>query len=97
MIGARTVARSIPAHGVVSNVLKCHDAATRRLGRTPTMKNHETTKYGFSLKDLNTTELDDLMASVLREMRRRDSDHMQGDVINKTHKLGKLRRTGRLP
>lgn len=61
------------------------------------MKNHETEKYGFSLKDLDTKELDDLMASVLREMRRRDSHHLKNDVITGTHKLGKLRRTGRLP
>ena len=61
------------------------------------MKNHETQKYGFSLKDLDAEELDNLMASVLREMRRRDSDHVKGDIINGTHKLGKLRRTGRLP
>ncbi len=61
------------------------------------MKNNETQKYGFSLKNLNTTELDDLMASVLREMRRRDSHALKSDVINSTHKLGKLRPTGRLP
>jgi hypothetical protein len=69
----------------------------RRIEDAPSMKNHETQKYGFSLKDLETKDLDDLMASVMREMRRRDSDHVKGDVINGTHKLGKLRRTGRLP
>jgi hypothetical protein len=61
------------------------------------MKNNETQKYGFSLRRLDNEELDDLMASVMREMRRRDSEHVKGDIINGTHKLGKLRRTGRLP
>lgn len=61
------------------------------------MKNNETPRNGNSLKDLDTKELDDLMANVLREMRRRDSIHLKHDVINGTHKLGKLRRTGRLP
>ena len=61
------------------------------------MKNDETQKYGFSLKKLETKELDDLMASVLREMRRRDSDRMKSDVITGTHELRKLRRTGQLP
>jgi hypothetical protein len=60
------------------------------------MKNFETQKYGISLRALETRELDDLMASVMREMRRRDSDHVKGDVINGTHKLGKLRRTAKL-
>jgi hypothetical protein len=60
------------------------------------MKNYETQKYGFSLKKLETEELDDLMASVLREMRRRDSDHVKGDVINGTNTLRLQRRSGKL-
>jgi hypothetical protein len=61
------------------------------------MKNNETQKYGFSLEKLETGELDDLMASILSEMRRRDSDHVKGDVINGTDTLRRLRRTGKLP
>lgn len=61
------------------------------------MKNDETQKFGFSLRSLETTELDNLMASVMREMRRRDSEHVKGDVISGTHKLGKLRRTDKIP
>jgi hypothetical protein len=61
------------------------------------MKNNETPKFGFSLKALETVELDELMANLLREMRRRDSDHVKGDVITGTHKLGKLRPTTKLP
>jgi hypothetical protein len=61
------------------------------------MKNNETQKFGFSLKKLENEELDDLMASVLREMRRRDSDHVKGDVINGTNTLRRLRRSGKLP
>jgi hypothetical protein len=38
-----------------------------------------------------------LMSSVLREMRRRDSDHVKGDVITGTHTLRKLRASGKLP
>ena len=60
------------------------------------MKHNEPPKSGYPLEDLDTKELDELMASVLREMRRRESHHLKNDVINGTHKLGKLRRTGRL-
>ena len=61
------------------------------------MKNEDTQKYGFALKNLETKELDNLMASVLREMRRRDSEQIKHDVITGTHELRKLRRTDRLP
>jgi hypothetical protein len=61
------------------------------------MKDNETQKYGFSLKQLDTKALDKLMASVMHEMRRRDSDHVMGDVITGTHALRKLRASGKLP
>ncbi len=61
------------------------------------MKQNDTQKYGFSLKHLETRELDKLMASVMQEMRRRDSEHVKGDVITGTHSLRKLRGTGKLP
>jgi hypothetical protein len=61
------------------------------------MKPHETQKYGHSLKQMEDKELDRLLASVLQEMRRRDSDHVKGDVINGTQQLRKLRGTSKLP
>jgi hypothetical protein len=61
------------------------------------MKQNETHKIGVFLKKLETRELDKLMAGVLREMRRRDSEHMSNDVITGTHSLRKLRASGKLP
>ena len=61
------------------------------------MKSNETQKYGFPLKQLPDKELDKLLANVLQEMRRRDSDHVKGDVINGTQNLRKLRGTSKLP
>lgn len=61
------------------------------------MKEHETQKIGVFLKKLETRDLDKLMAGVLREMRRRDSEHMSNDVITGTHSLRKLRGTAKLP
>ena len=61
------------------------------------MKPHETQKYGQSLKQMDDKELDRLLASVLQEMRRRDSEHMSNDVITGTHSLRKLRGTAKLP
>ena len=61
------------------------------------MKHDETHQQVFSLQHLETIELDKLMSSVLREMRRRDSDHVKGDVITGTHTLRKLRASGKLP
>ena len=61
------------------------------------MKHDETHQHGFCLQQFETIELDKLMSSVLREMRRRDSDHVKGDVITGTHTLRKLRTSGKLP
>ena len=61
------------------------------------MKHNETQKYTIALKHFKTVALDKLMASVLHEMRRRDSDHVKGDVIDGTQTLRKLRNSGKLP
>jgi hypothetical protein len=61
------------------------------------MKPNDTQKYGLTLRNLETKDLDALMASVMREMRRRDSDHVKGDVITGTASLRKLRGTSKLP
>jgi hypothetical protein len=61
------------------------------------MKDNETQKYGIALRQFATMDLDKLMASVLHEMRRRDSDHVKGDVIDGTQTLRKLRASGKLP
>jgi hypothetical protein len=58
---------------------------------------HDTQKYGPALRQLDTEELDRLLAGVLNEMRRRDSDHVKGDVITGTHTVRKLRASGKLP
>jgi hypothetical protein len=61
------------------------------------MKHNETQKYTIALKQFKTMALDKLMASVMREMRRRDSDHVKGDVIDGTKTLRMLRASGKLP
>jgi hypothetical protein len=61
------------------------------------MKHNETQKYTLALKQFKTVALDKLMASVLHEMRRRDSEHVKGDVIDGTQTLRKLRASGKLP
>lgn len=61
------------------------------------MTQNETEKNGISLKKLNTEQLDKLMSRVMHEMRRRDSDHVRGDVVNSSQALRKLRATDKLP
>ena len=60
------------------------------------MKPHDTQELGHSLKKMTDKDLDRLLAHVLQEMRRRDSDHVKGDVINGTQQLRRLRGTGKL-
>jgi len=60
------------------------------------MKEQESQPDGISIQQLKTTELEQLMSKVLREMRCRDSDHVKGDVITGTHSLRKLRISGEL-
>jgi len=55
------------------------------------MKQVETQEYGLTLKNFKTIELEKLLSTVLKEMRRRDSDHMKGDVMANSKALGKIR------
>lgn len=55
------------------------------------MKDVETQKFGPYLKKLNTSELEKVLATVLREMRRRDSDRVKGDVMAKSKALWTMR------
>jgi hypothetical protein len=61
------------------------------------MMHDDIEKYGFSLKTMDTVELDKLMSRVMHEMRRRDSDHVRGDVVSSSQALRKLRSTDKLP
>jgi len=55
------------------------------------MKYNETQKYGTYLRKLSTEEIDKLLSSLLQEMRRRDSEHVKGDVLANSKALYKLR------
>jgi hypothetical protein len=57
------------------------------------MKYNETQKYGTYLRKLSTEEIDKLLSSLLQEMRRRDSDHVKGDVVANSKALHKLSST----
>ncbi len=57
------------------------------------MKQSETQKYGYYLKQLTTQEIEKLLASVLHEMRRRDSERLKGDVLNTTKLQVRLKGT----
>lgn len=58
------------------------------------MKQGETQKYGLFLKNLSMAELEKLLSTILREMRKRDSDHMKGDVVANTKSLWTMRNPG---
>jgi hypothetical protein len=60
------------------------------------MKHNDTQKYGAFLKAMPTQRLEGLLSHVLREMRRRDSDHMKGDAIYSSQALRSLRSSGKL-
>jgi hypothetical protein len=55
------------------------------------MKQSDTEKYTLFLKKLSTEQIDKLLATLLRELRRRDSDHVSGDVVANTKALRRLR------
>ena len=55
------------------------------------MKHSDTQKYGHYLKQLTTQEIEKLLACVLHEMRRRDSDRLKGDVMHTSKLLGRIR------
>jgi hypothetical protein len=54
------------------------------------MKHSDSSKYTVVLKKLSTQQLDKLMSRVMQEMRRRDSDHVKGDVMASTQALRTL-------
>jgi hypothetical protein len=55
------------------------------------MNHSETQKYGLFLKRLNTVQMEKLLSTVLKELRRRDSDNVKSDVLAKTKALWKMR------
>jgi hypothetical protein len=61
------------------------------------MKSNDTQKYGAFLKKLPTHRLDGLLSLVLREMRRRKSNHLESDAITTSQTLRSLRLSGKLP
>jgi hypothetical protein len=61
------------------------------------MKANDTQKYGAFLKKLPTRHLDGLLSLVLREMRRRESNHLKSDAITTSQTLRSLRLSGKLP
>jgi hypothetical protein len=60
---------------------------------TISMKTSEAQKLGLNLKRLSNDEIDGLLSTILQEMRRRDSDHVKGDVVASSKALRKLRAT----
>jgi hypothetical protein len=48
-------------------------------------------------KEMSAARLDEVMSILLRELRRRDSDHMKGDAIQSSLQLRSLRGSGKLP
>jgi len=55
------------------------------------MEQGKTQKYGLFLKRLSDGELEELLSTVLAEMRRRDADHIKGDVMTNSKALGTLK------
>ncbi len=55
------------------------------------MKPTEIQEYGDFLKKLSTEQIDKLLATILKEMRGRDSDRVRGDVVANSKALRKLR------
>ena len=60
------------------------------------MKQNDTQEYRDFLKNLSTEEIDKLQSNLLKEMRRRDSDHVKGDVLANSKALRLLRSSGKL-
>jgi hypothetical protein len=60
------------------------------------MKTSDTEKYEVVLKGMPTHKLEHLLSKVLREMRRRDSDHIKGDAISTSQAIRSLRASGKL-
>jgi hypothetical protein len=51
----------------------------------------ETQECRPSLRNFSTIELEKLLSTILKEMRRRDSDHIKGDVMAISKALVKIR------
>jgi len=58
------------------------------------MKPSETPEPRISLKNLTADELEKLLSTILKEMRRRDSDQIKGDFMACSQALGRLRDPG---
>jgi len=61
------------------------------------MKHNDTVEYRRFLKSLSADQIDKLQSNLLKEMRRRDSDHIKGDVVANSQSLRMLRATNKLP
>ena len=51
----------------------------------------EIQEYGEFLKTLTAEQIDKLLSTLLKEMRRRDSDRVKGDVVANSKALWRLR------
>lgn len=55
------------------------------------MKPGEAEEPRISLKNLSSEELEKLLSTLLRELRRRDSDQIKGDFMAVSKALGRIR------
>jgi hypothetical protein len=60
------------------------------------MDRDNTQNIGGSLQDLSTVRLEAIFSNLLKEMRRRDSERMIGDVVTNSQTLRMFRPTGKL-
>ncbi len=61
------------------------------------MQHNETQEYRRFLKRLTNHQIDKLQSTILKEMRRRDLDHVKGDVVANSQALRTLRASTKLP
>ena len=55
------------------------------------MKPSDIQKYGLFLKSLKNEEVEELLSALLKEMRRRDSDHVKHDLLANSKALWTLK------
>jgi hypothetical protein len=55
------------------------------------MKDSVTEKFGHLLKSLTNEQIDKLLSTLLREMRRRDVDQLKRDVVTHSKSLRQTR------
>jgi hypothetical protein len=55
------------------------------------MNSTDTQEYGEFLRTLTAEQIDRLLSNILKELRRRDSDRVKGDVLANTKALWRLR------